>query len=80
MLLLMLRPVTPLLLYVRSRCPTGVLSPAHTALFGASSDSAWWWTSLVFIVRDALCTWWALGYPQDFIFSASLCLVAGLVM
>ena len=61
------------------RCPTGILSPPHSALFGASSDSTWWWTLLSFVAGDAFCTWQTLGYPQELIFSASPCLVAELV-
>ena len=61
------------------QCPTVILLPPKSALFGAFSDSTWWWTSLAFVAGDALHTWWALEYPQDFVFSASPCLVARLV-
>ena len=61
------------------RCPIGVLSPSLSALFRASSHPTWWWTLLAFVVKDALCTWWILRYPQDFIFSALPCLVSGLI-
>ena len=44
------------------QCPKGVLSPPCSALFRASCHFTWWWTSLAFVARDALHTWWTLRY------------------